>query len=148
MIITKNHISRRTLLKGTGVSLALPWLESMIPALTPLAKAAAVPKAPRFVGIFNSHGWAPEYWQMNAEGALGELPFVLKPLEPWTKTLTVISGLDATSSMPAPGETGGDHSRSAAVFSGVPPKKTVSAQPYSRKRNARYGTKNVSSPMR
>src|SRR5204862_1578926 len=41
--------------------------------------------------------------------------------------ITVISGLDATSSMPWPGETGGDHSRSAAVFSGVQPKKTVSA---------------------
>src|SRR5206468_4184813 len=48
-------------------------------------------------------------------------------LEPWRDAITVISGLDATSSMPAPGETGGDHSRSAAVFSGIPPKKTVSA---------------------
>jgi hypothetical protein len=61
------------------------------------------------------------------EGALSDLPFILKPLEPWKESITVISGLDATSSMPAPGETGGDHSRSAAVFSGVQPKKTVSA---------------------
>ncbi len=61
------------------------------------------------------------------EGPLGELPFILKPLEAYQDSMTVISGLDATSSMPATGETGGDHSRSAAVFSGVPPKKTVSA---------------------
>src|SRR5262249_45605722 len=76
--------------------------------------------------IFNPHGWEPSHWAMK-EGALADLPFILKPLEPWKDAVTVISGLDATSSMPAPGETGGDHSRSAAVFSGVRPKKTVSA---------------------
>ena len=60
MVIRKKHLSRRTLLRGAGVSLALPLLESMVPALTPLAKAAVMPKAPRFVGLFNAHGWAPE----------------------------------------------------------------------------------------
>jgi hypothetical protein len=126
MFITKKHISRRTLLRGAGVTLALPLLESMFPALTPLAKAQAAAKIPRFVGIFNPHGWEPAHWAMN-EGALSDLPFILKPLEPWADSITVISGLDATSSMPPAGETGGDHSRSAAVFSGVRPKKTVSA---------------------
>src|SRR3989442_3024873 len=98
----------------------------MYPALVPLAKAQASSKIPRFVGIFNPHGWEPGHWAM-PEGTLSDLPFILKPLEPWKESLTVISGLDATSSMPGPGETGGDHSRSAAVFSGVQPKKTVSA---------------------
>ena len=112
------------------MSLALPLLDSMVPALTPLAHAAVIPQAPRFVGIFNAHGWAPEYWRMDAEGALGELPFVLRPLEAWKSQITVFSGLDATASMPAAGETGGDHSRSAAVFSGMPPKKTVSEDIY------------------
>lgn len=130
MFITRKHISRRTLLRGAGVSLALPLLDSMVPALTPLAKAAATPKIPRFIGIFNAHGWAPEYWEMAAQGAATEFPFVLKPLQPWRETVTVISGLDATASMPPSGETGGDHSRSAAVFSGVPPKKTVSEDIY------------------
>jgi hypothetical protein len=129
MFITKKHISRRTILRGAGVSLALPLLESMFPAIVPLAKAQATTKIPRFVGIFNPHGWEPERWAMK-EGALSELPFILKPLEPWRDSITVISGLDATSSMPAPGETGGDHSRSAAVFSGAQPKKTVSADIY------------------
>jgi hypothetical protein len=126
MVITKKHIARRTFLRGAGVTLALPLLDSMFPALVPLAKAQATPRVPRFVGIFNPHGWEPGHWAM-PEGRLGELPFILKPLEPWKDSVTVISGLDATSSMPAPGETGGDHSRSAAVFSGSRPKKTVSA---------------------
>ncbi len=129
MFVTKKHISRRTLLKGAGVSLALPLLESMLPALVPLARAQATAKVPRFVGIFNPHGWEPARWAMK-EGALTELPYILKPLEPFRDSITVISGLDATSSMPPAGETGGDHSRSAAVFSGAQPKKTVSAGIY------------------
>ena len=126
MVITKKHLSRRTMLRGAGVALALPVLDSMFPALTPWVKAQAAQKVPRFVGIFNPHGWEPGHWAMN-DGPLGELPFILKPLEAHKDAITVISGLDATSSMPAVGETGGDHSRSAAVFSGIAPKKTVSA---------------------
>jgi hypothetical protein len=125
MLITRKHLSRRTLLRGTGVTLALPLLDSMFPALAPFAKAAATPKTPRFAGIFNPHGWAPSHWVIDKEGPLTELPFVLKPLEAWREQITVVSGLDASSSMPPPGETGGDHSRGAATFAGVPPKKTV-----------------------
>ena len=123
MFIRKKHIPRRTFLRGAGATLALPLLDSMFPAL---GRAEAAPRIPRFVGIFNPHGWEPGHWAMK-EGSLEELPFILAPLEPWKDSVTVISGMDATSSMPAPGETGGDHSRSAAVFSGIRPKKTVSA---------------------
>src|SRR3984957_8744634 len=130
MFITGKHIPRRAMLRGLGVSLALPLLDSMIPALQPLASAAALPKVPRFAGIFSPHGWAPSYWQFPQQGVVSEYPFVLKPLEAWRENITVISGLDATSSMPPPGMAGGDHSRSAAVFSGVPPKKTVSDDIY------------------
>src|SRR5262245_38428023 len=126
MFITKKHLSRRTFLRGAGASLALPLLDSMFPALVPSAKAQAAQKIPRFVGIFNPHGWEPAHWAMK-EGPLADLPFILAPLDPWKDSITVVSGLDATSSMPAEGESGGDHSRSAATFSGVPPRKTVSA---------------------
>ena len=126
MFITKKHIPRRRFLQGAGATIALPLLESMFPAFVPSAKAEVTGKTPRFVGIFNPHGWEPAHWAMEP-GELSELPFILKPLEPWKNSITVISGLDATSSMPGPGETGGDHSRSAATFSGVQPKKTVSA---------------------
>ena len=69
MFITKKHISRRTVLKGSGVTLALPFLEAMVPAATALAATAAVPK-PRFVGCFVPHGMAPGYWVPEKEGAL------------------------------------------------------------------------------
>ncbi|MBV9745564.1 MAG: DUF1552 domain-containing protein [Acidobacteriia bacterium] len=130
MLITKKYLSRRTLLRGAGATLALPLLDSMFPAMVPAARAAATPKTPRFAGIFNPHGWAPSYWAVEKEGPLTELPFVLKPLDAWREHITVISGLDATSSMPPPGETGGDHSRGAATFAGVPPKKTVNDDIY------------------
>ncbi len=129
-LITKKHLSRRTLLRGAGITLALPFLDSMVPSLAPKAKAATTSKTPRFVGIFAPHGMAPAYSTIEKSGPLGELPFILQPLEDWKNSVTVISGLDATSSMPPQGETGGDHSRSAAVFSGVPPKKTVSEDIY------------------
>jgi hypothetical protein len=125
MFISRKHIPRRTLLRGLGVSLALPLLDSMTPALS-----AAPPRTPRFVGIFSPHGWAPGYWDFASAGPITEFPFILKPLEKWRDSVTVISGLDATSSMPPAGTAGGDHSRSAAVFSGVPPKKTVSEDIY------------------
>jgi len=57
MFITKKYLSRRTLLRGAGAALALPFLESMVPAQTPLAQTAAQPM-PRFMGIFSAHGWA------------------------------------------------------------------------------------------
>jgi hypothetical protein len=129
MFITGKHIPRRTVLRGLGISLALPLLDSMVPALQSTAQAAA-PKAPRFVGIFSPHGWAPDYWAIKETDPITELPFVLQPLEAWRDSITVISGLDATASMPPPGTAGGDHSRSAAVFSGMPPKKTVSEDIY------------------
>ena len=84
MFVTKKHISRRTILRGGGVTLALPFLEAMIPAATAQAQTAAVPK-PRFVGCFVPHGMAPgSYWVPSTEGALAPvLPFNWKPLEPF-----------------------------------------------------------------
>src|ERR1044071_7423972 len=113
MFVTKKHLPRRTFLHGAGVALALPLLDSMFPALVPDAKAQAAAAAPRFVGVFNPHGWVPEQWTMKA-GPVDSLPSVLEPLQPWKDVITVIRGLDATSSMPPAGATGGDHSRSAA----------------------------------
>src|SRR6185436_4537638 len=75
MFITKKHIPRRTFLQGAGVTLALPLLESMVPASTVLAQTAAAP-TPRFVGMFFPHGMAPGYWEPKEEGKLPEkLPY-------------------------------------------------------------------------
>ena len=74
MFISKKHIPRRTFLRGTGVTLALPLLDSMIPAATLLAQTAATPKT-RFVGCFVPHGASPGY-HMAPAGPLTEMPFI------------------------------------------------------------------------
>ena len=68
MFITKKFIPRRTILRGAGIALGLPLLDSMIPAQTPLAQTAAVPPK-RFLGIWHPHGAAPGYWSPQQEGA-------------------------------------------------------------------------------
>ena len=69
MFISKKHIPRRTVLRGAGAMMALPFLEAMVPARTTLAQSAAAPKQ-RFVGLFVPHGAAPGYWVPDAVGAL------------------------------------------------------------------------------
>ena len=135
MYLTKKHLPRRTFLRGAGVTLALPFLESMVPALGAFAQSPAAPKT-RLVTIFAPHGWSPTYW---ADGDPSVAPtagrnmglgYIHKPLEPWQDKLTIVSGLDGTSSMPPPGSSGGDHSRASATFTGTSPKKTSGADIY------------------
>jgi hypothetical protein len=127
MFISKKHISRRTLLKGTGVALGLPLLDAMLPAATALAQTAAVPPR-RFFAGFVPHGAAPGHWVPEKPGALpAELPFVWQPLEPYRDRLTILTGLHSTSSEPPPGETGADHWVAAAFLSAEKPKKTAGA---------------------
>jgi hypothetical protein len=130
MIITKKHLSRRTLLRGAGVSLGLPLLDAMIPAATAQAQTAAATPS-RFFGGFVPHGAAPGYWVPKTEGALeAELPFIYKPLEPFRDQLTIMSGLHSTSSEPPPGQTGADHWVAAAFLCAEKPKKTSGADVY------------------
>ncbi len=127
MFITKKHISRRTVLKGAGVTLALPLLDAMIPAATALAQTAATPK-PRFVGCFVPHGMAPGYWVPSTEGPLDAvLPFNWKPLEPFRDHTVILSGLHSRSAEPPPGATGADHWVAAAFLCADKPKKTAGA---------------------
>jgi hypothetical protein len=113
--VTKKHLSRRTVLRGMGVSLSLPLLESMVPAQTPLTNTAAKPNL-RFCGIYIPHGAIMSQWTPAKEGTEFEFKPILSPLEPFRDRLLVISGLEAKTANPAPGESGGDHSRSAAAF--------------------------------
>src|SRR5438874_8907389 len=126
MFITKKHIPRRTVLRGAGAALALPFLEAMVPAATALAQTAANPK-PRFVGCFVPHGMAPGYWVPNKEGTGFEMPFVFKPLEPFRDQVTILSGLHSRSAEPPPGATGADHWVAAAFLCANKPKKTAGA---------------------
>src|SRR6478672_3800608 len=126
MFITKKHIPRRTVLKGAGAALALPFLEAMVPAATALAQTAANPK-PRFVGCFVPHGMAPGYWVPEKEGKEFTYPFCWKPLEPFRDQATIMSGLHSRSAEPPPGVTGADHWVAAAFLCGDKPKKTAGA---------------------
>lgn len=126
MLITKKHISRRTLLRGLGVTLALPLLDSMVPAQTPLRKTAANPKT-RFTGIFVPHGMAPGYWVPGKEGTGWDFPMIFSPLEPFRDRLTIMSGLYSKSAEPPPGVTGADHWVAAAYLCANKPKKTAGA---------------------
>jgi len=139
MFITKKHLSRRTVLKGAGVTLALPLLDSMIPAQTPLSKTAAAPK-PRFTAIFVPHGMAPGWWIPEAGGpgepksapgaAHFEYPMIMKPLEPFHDKTVILSGLWSKSAEPPPGVTGADHWVAAAFLCANKPKKTTGADIY------------------
>jgi Protein of unknown function (DUF1552) len=124
--ITKKHISRRTLLRGTGVALALPLLESMVPAQTPIARTAAAGKL-RFTGIFVPHGMAPGYWMPEGPTLGDKLPTILESLAPVKNQTVVISGLWAKSAEPPPGVTGADHWVAAAFMAADKPKKTTGA---------------------
>src|SRR5947208_12628676 len=129
MFITKKHISRRTVLRGAGAALALPFLEAMVPAATALAQTAANPK-PRFVGCFVPHGMAPGYWVPDKEGTGFDFPFNFKPLEPYRDQVTILSGLHSRSAEPPPGVTGADHWVAAAFLCANKPKKTAGADVY------------------
>src|SRR5262245_52907272 len=129
MFLTKKHISRRTILRGAGATLALPLLDAMVPAATLLAQTAAAPK-PRFVGCFVPHGMAPGYWVPEKDGTDFEYTFCFKPLEPYRDHVTIMSGLHSTSAEPPPGATGADHWVAAAFLCANKPKKTAGADVY------------------
>ncbi len=124
MILTKKHIARRTMLRGMGVTMALPFLEAMVPARTALAQAA--PRRVRLAAIEIVHGaagstafgakkfmWAPEKTGRSFDLS----PSSLAPMEPFRDYLTIISNTDVRNAeaFTAP-EIGGDHFRSSAVY--------------------------------
>ena len=105
MFISKKYIPRRTFLRGVGVTLGLPLLDSMLPAQTPLNQTAAAPVR-RFMGIWHPHGAAPGYWSPLQEGSNFEFSFITKPLEPFRDRLVLISGTDMTDAMGHHGRAG------------------------------------------
>jgi hypothetical protein len=92
MFITKKHLPRRTFLRGVGTAIALPLLDAMIPARTALAQTAANP-TPHLGFIYFPHGAIMGQWTPKTEGSNFELSPILKPLAPFQKQLTVVSGL-------------------------------------------------------
>jgi len=118
MFLSKKQLSRRTLLRGMGATVALPFLESMVGAQTPVAKSAASPKT-RFACIYVPHGATMDKWTPATEGTGFAFTEILKPLEPYRDRLNIVSGLAHPFVAGAGGadvSAGANHTRAAAVF--------------------------------
>ncbi len=109
--ITKKSLHRRTLLRGLGTTLALPLLDSMVPALS--AKTAK--PTPRLGFVYVSNGIILEQWMPAQTGTDFELPPILKPLEPVRDHVNVLTGLSHLEA-DTKGDGSGDHTRAAAAW--------------------------------
>jgi len=119
--LTQKHLHRRTVLKGLGATIALPFLDAMAPA-----RAFAAPNKLRLVAMEMVHGAAgstafgaqKNLWAPAATGSAFDLsPTAMAPLEPWREYVTIVSNTDVRNAEAfLPPEIGGDHFRSAAVF--------------------------------
>jgi hypothetical protein len=124
MIITKKSLPRRTFLRGLGTTLALPLLDSMIPALGGAA-AAQVPVRLGFV--YHPVGMILDRWIPPTEGTGFEITPTMKALEPYRENMVVFTGLAQVQGR-ALGDGAGDHAREGATWlTGVHPKKTEGA---------------------
>lgn len=120
------QLSRRTVLRGMGVAMSLPWLEAMGPltawADQPKSPAEAAPNRMAFIYVPNGQNMAD--WTPRREGADYDLPSILEPLAPVQDQLMVLTGLTADKAR-ANGDGGGDHARALAAFlTGAQPRKT------------------------
>lgn len=109
MILTRKALPRRTFLRGLGASLALPLLDAMVPAATPLVKTAANPVR-RLGYIFLPMGCDQSRWTPPGNGKLGELSPILTSLAPVQDQVTVITNLELPCAYP------GGHATSNAAF--------------------------------
>ncbi|MGL4552615.1 MAG: DUF1552 domain-containing protein, partial [Gemmataceae bacterium] len=118
-------LSRRTLLKGLGAAVALPWLEAMGPVASWAAPAKGASPAPnRLAFLYVPHGVNMAEWTPAQAGAGFGLTPILKPLEGVKEYLTVLTGLTADKAR-AHGDGGGDHARALGAFlTGSQPRKT------------------------
>ena len=92
MFITKKHLSRRAVLRGAGVTLALPFLDSMVPAQTPLIKTAAKPQF-RMGLLYIPHGAVMSNWTPIGDGKDFEFNRTMAPLEKHKDNVVVVSNL-------------------------------------------------------
>ncbi|MEE2636267.1 MAG: DUF1552 domain-containing protein [Acidobacteriota bacterium] len=127
MIVTKRTLPRRTVLRGLGTTVALPLLDSMVPALTALERTVANPK-PRLGVVYVPHGAVMNNWTPSVEGHGFEFTPILQPLEPFRDRLLVLSGLDHAPAAQLPGDPAGGHGRITGAFlTGVHAKPTEGA---------------------
>ena len=93
MYVSRKHLSRRSVLKGVGATIALPLLDAMSPAATAWAPTAAGSAAKRFAFVGFPHGAIMDRWSPTQTGAGYEMSTILAPLAPFRDHLTIVSGL-------------------------------------------------------
>jgi Protein of unknown function (DUF1552) len=123
MFITRKHLSRRTFLQGAGATLALPFLESMIPAMT---AQAATNSGTRLAFVYIPHGAIMDKWTPKTDGPDFEFTPILQALEPFRKYVNIVSGLHHKAA-----DSTAVHSLSPTTWlSGVRPKPTQGPDAY------------------
>jgi hypothetical protein len=124
MILTRKSLARRTFLRGIGVTLALPFLDAMVPALS---KAAASAPARRLGFYYIPNGAVMDHWTPAADGTAFEITPILEPLSAHRDQLTILTGLGHRNADNY-GDGNGDHSRATPTWlSGMHPKRTEGA---------------------
>ena len=114
IFISKKHLSRRTLLRGAGTALALPLLDSMLPAATAFAQSGAVPRT-RFGAIYFPHGATMSRWTPVDQGKNFTFSEILDPLAPFREQINVITNMTHPLAY-GPGGATGNHNRSSASY--------------------------------
>ncbi len=119
-MITRKAIPRRTFLRGLGAAVGLPFLDAMVPALS------AAPASPVRMGfVYVPNGIDMRHWNPENEGALGELPRILKPLEPFKQDILLLGNLTHNGGR-ALLDGPGDHGRCCGSYlTGIQPRKTT-----------------------
>lgn len=115
MFITKKHLSRRQVLKGTGATMALPLLDAMIPAAT-ANERTATGATTRLASIYFPHGAIMDKWTPPEVGKDFTFTPILEPLSPFRNELNVISGLSLPLAYGNDASAAANHTRSSAVF--------------------------------
>jgi hypothetical protein len=123
-----NQLSRRTILRGLGAAIALPWLEAMGPITSwgaaPVVKGAAPIAPTRMAFLYVPNGVNIENWTPKAEGRDYEMTKCLEPLQAYRNDFNVLTGLTADKAR-SHGDGGGDHARALGAFlTGAQPRKT------------------------
>jgi len=134
-LLRRHELSRRTVLRGLGTAVALPWLEAMVPftQISGRLRAAESARPQRFVFLFFPNGTHHEDWAPTSSEQGIEIPELLAPLKRHREEVTFFRGLSHRNAR-ALGDGPGDHARSAASFlTGAHPHKTAGA-------NIRCGT--------
>ena len=126
--VTKKALSRREALRGMGAMVALPFLDSMVPAMTPLAGTAAAPTIPRLGFVYAPNGmFLPNFHPAGPGGSDYAMTPILSPLEAYREQMVVVTGL-SNRGIVSPNEGGGVHTRAhGGWLSGVLPKRTEGA---------------------